>query len=74
MVGIVMHNIQNPFYPEVLEKFYNNKLSKRGYHIIFINSENEQIQETEIRQLIEYNVEGVIITDALLSSSDVEGF
>ncbi|WP_078380673.1 LacI family DNA-binding transcriptional regulator [Sutcliffiella halmapala] len=73
MIGIVMRNVQNPFYPEVLEKFYA-KLTKKGYHLLFISSENNQIEEPEIRQLIEYHVEGVIITDALLSSSAEERF
>ncbi|MGN6212283.1 LacI family DNA-binding transcriptional regulator [Parafilimonas sp.] len=68
MIGIIMRNIRNPFYSAVLEIFHN-RLSALGYHIIFINSENEEIQEKEISKLLEYNVEGVIITDALLSSS-----
>ncbi|KKI92375.1 LacI family transcriptional regulator [Bacillus sp. SA1-12] len=73
MIGIVMRDVQNPFYPEVLQKFYE-QLSVKGYHIIFISSINNQIQEKEIRQLIEYNVEGVIITDAFLSSNAAERF
>lgn len=71
MIGIVVRNFRNPFYPEVLSRFYS-KLSTMGYHLIFINSENEEIQENEIGQLTDYNVEGVIITDALLSSSATE--
>lgn len=73
MIGIVMRNIRNPFYSAVLEIFHN-RLSAKGYHLIFINSENEEIQESEITQLLEYNVEGVIITDALLSSSASQKF
>ncbi|MFC0470196.1 LacI family DNA-binding transcriptional regulator [Halalkalibacter kiskunsagensis] len=73
MIGIVMRNIQNPFYPEVLEKFYTC-LAKKGYHLIFISSEHDLVQEDEINHLIEYHVEGVIITDALLSSSAVQRF
>jgi DNA-binding LacI/PurR family transcriptional regulator len=67
MIGIVVKQFTNPFYTEVLSKFYS-KLSSLGYHLIFINSENEEIQEEEISLLAEYKVEGVIITDALLSS------
>jgi DNA-binding LacI/PurR family transcriptional regulator len=73
IIGIVMRNIGNPFYSAVLEIFYD-RLSVLGYHILFINSENEEVKESEIRQLIEYNVEGVIITDALLSSPASEKF
>lgn len=67
MIGIVMRNMRNPFYSEVLEIFHN-RLSALGYHLIFINSNNEEIQESEITQLLEYSVDGVVITDALLSS------
>jgi DNA-binding LacI/PurR family transcriptional regulator len=73
LIGIVMRDFGNPFYPEVLSKFYSH-LSRRGYHLIFINTEDEYIQEKEINQLIDYNVEGVIITDALLSSSEAQRF
>ncbi|MDT8859915.1 LacI family DNA-binding transcriptional regulator [Alkalihalobacillus sp. MEB130] len=73
MIGIVMRNIQNPFYPEVLEKFYT-RLAEKGYHLIFMNSEHNFVQEDEISHLIEYHVDGVIITDALLSSSAVQRF
>lgn len=67
MIGIVVRNMKNPFYSEVLEIFHN-RLSALGYHLIFINSNNEEIQEQEITLLLEYSVEAVIITDALLSS------
>lgn len=66
MVGIIMRNIRDPFYSAVLEIFHT-RFSPLGYQLIFINSENEIIQETEIEKLLEYNVEGIIVTDALLS-------
>lgn len=67
MVGIIMRNLRDPFYSAVLEIFHT-RLSPLGYQLIFINSENEEIQESEIAKLLEYNVEGVIVTDALLSA------
>jgi DNA-binding LacI/PurR family transcriptional regulator len=73
IIGIVMRDIQNPFYPEVLKKFHH-QLAKEGYQVMFINSQNNEISENEIYQLFEYSVEGVIITDALLTSSTVEKF
>jgi DNA-binding LacI/PurR family transcriptional regulator len=73
IIGIVMRDIKNPFYPEVLEKFYT-QLTSMGYQLLFINSTNEEIDENEVSRLIEYSVEGVIITDALLTSSAVERF
>lgn len=68
MIGIVIRNFNNPFYSDVLATFYST-LSGMGYHLIFIDSENDEIQEEEIGKLTDYNVEGVIITDASLSSS-----
>ena len=68
MVGIVIKYFHNPFYSEVLSAFYN-RLSSLGYHLIFINSDNDEIQASEINLLIDYKVEEVIITDAILSSS-----
>ncbi len=66
MVGIIIRNIRDPFYSAVLEIFHT-RFSPLGYQLIYINSENEIIQESEIAKLLEYNVEGIIVTDALLS-------
>ncbi|MCF3112025.1 LacI family DNA-binding transcriptional regulator [Niabella sp. CC-SYL272] len=66
MVGIIMRNIKDPFYSAVLEIFHT-RLSPLGYQLIFNNSENEIIEEWEIAKLLEFNVEGIIVTDALLS-------
>ncbi|WP_078412600.1 LacI family DNA-binding transcriptional regulator [Priestia abyssalis] len=70
MIGLVMRNIHNPFYPEILDKFTKG-LRERGYHILFVHTENDEIEQDEISQFLEYNVEGVIVTDALLSSNVV---
>jgi DNA-binding LacI/PurR family transcriptional regulator len=73
IIGIVMRNIRDPFYTAVLEIFHN-RLTPLGYQLIFINSENEIIEEAEIRKMLEYNVEGVVITDAVLSKAASEKF
>lgn len=73
IIGIVMRNIQNPFYPEVLDKFYE-RFAEKGYKVMFINSQNDEITEDEVSHLIEYSVEGAIITDALIASSTAEKF
>jgi DNA-binding LacI/PurR family transcriptional regulator len=70
IIGLVMRDIHNPFYPEILGKF-TKRLKQRGYHILFVHTENDEIQPEEISQFLEYNVEGVIVTDALLSSNVV---
>ena len=40
--------------------------------MLFVNSENEEIQQEEINQFLEYNVEAIIVTDAILSSGLVD--
>ncbi|QGQ44957.1 LacI family DNA-binding transcriptional regulator [Metabacillus sediminilitoris] len=70
MVGLAMKDIQNPFYHEVLGVF-TKKLRAKGYSVLFVYTENEEIQQEEINHFLEYNVEGIIVTDALLSSKVV---
>lgn len=70
MVGLAMREIQNPFYHEVLGKFTKG-LREKGYNVLFVYTESDEIQQDEITQFLEYNVEGVIVTDALLSSNVV---
>lgn len=70
IVGLAMRDIENPFYHEVLGKF-TKRLRERGYHVLFMYTENDEIQQEEITQFLEYNVEGVIVTDAYLSSKVV---
>ncbi|MFJ8260295.1 LacI family DNA-binding transcriptional regulator [Peribacillus asahii] len=70
MVGLAMKDIQNPFYHEVLGIF-TKKLRAQGYSVLFVYTENEEIQQEEINHFLEYNVEAVIVTDALLSSKVV---
>jgi len=67
MIGLAMKDIQNPFYHEVLGVF-TKKLREKGYSVLFVYSENEEIQQEEIKNFLEYNVEAIIVTDALLSS------
>lgn len=70
IVGLAMKDIQNPFYHEVLGMF-TKKLKAIGYTVLFLYTENEEIQQEEINHFLEYNVEGIIVTDAVLSSKVV---
>ncbi|WP_339164546.1 LacI family DNA-binding transcriptional regulator [Siminovitchia sp. FSL H7-0308] len=71
IIGLAMKDIQNPFYHEVLGIF-SKKLREKGYFVLFVYTENEEIQQDEIHHFLEYNVEAIIVTDALLSSKLVE--
>ena len=73
IIGIVIQNLENPFYSEVLAKFYK-KLSPRGYQFLFVNAEDDALDEDAAAKLRGYNVEAVIITDALISSKAAHWF
>lgn len=66
IIGLVMKGIQNPFYPQVLKQF-TTAFKKLGYSILFVYTNNDEIQKEDIETLLNYNVAGVIITDASLS-------
>ncbi|WCK56395.1 LacI family DNA-binding transcriptional regulator [Aneurinibacillus sp. Ricciae_BoGa-3] len=68
IIGLVMGDTKNPFYPAVLSKF-SGELRKRGFHVLLVNAQSDTIQSEEVLQFLEYNVAGVVVTDALLSSS-----
>ncbi|WP_259339153.1 LacI family DNA-binding transcriptional regulator [Staphylococcus xylosus] len=71
LIGIAMKEKQNPFYYEVLSIF-TKKLKEYGFSVLFVYTENEEIQQDEIEKFWEYNVEAIVITDALLSSHIVK--
>jgi DNA-binding LacI/PurR family transcriptional regulator len=66
IIGLVMKGIENPFYPQVLKEF-TTAFKKLGYSILFVQTNNEEIQKEDIDMLLNYNVAGIIITDAMLS-------
>lgn len=66
IIGLVMKGVQNPFYPQVLKQF-TTAFKKLGYSILFVYTNNDEIQQEDIDTLLNYNVAGVIITDATLS-------
>ncbi|MEK4244136.1 LacI family DNA-binding transcriptional regulator [Psychrobacillus sp. FSL K6-2684] len=66
IIGLVMKGVQNPFYPQVLKQF-TTAFKKLGYSILFVYTNNDEIQKDDIDTLLNYNVAGVIITDATLS-------
>lgn len=66
IIGLVMKGVQNPFYPQVLKQF-TTTFKKFGYSVLFVHTNNEEIQDEDIENLINYKVAGVIITDATMS-------
>ncbi|WP_042479401.1 LacI family DNA-binding transcriptional regulator [Bacillus ndiopicus] len=73
IIGLVMKGVQNPFYPQVLKQF-TSEFKKIGYSILFVHTNNDEIQKDDIDILLNYHVAAVIITDATLSLSAMEEF
>lgn len=66
IIGLVMKGVHNPFYPEVLKQF-TSSFKARGYSVLFVHTNHDEIQQEDIDVLLNYNVAGVVITDASVS-------
>ncbi|KOF11557.1 hypothetical protein AC739_04545 [Planococcus glaciei] len=73
IIGIVMKGVQNPFYPQVLKQFAA-AFKKKGYSILFVHTNNDEIEAEDVETLLNYNVAGVIITDAVMALTVGEEF
>jgi DNA-binding LacI/PurR family transcriptional regulator len=67
IVGIVMADINNPFYPYVLEKF-TARLEEAGRRVLFFNAPPHQEIDEILPVVQEYRVDALVITSATLSS------
>lgn len=67
MIGLVMADITNPFYPNVLEKF-TLRLREMGQQVLLFTVLPDQDADALLPSLLEYQVDAVIITSATLSS------
>src|SRR5699024_8624231 len=43
IIGLVMKNVQNPFYAHVLKRF-SSIFKQQGYSILFVSTNNDEIQ------------------------------
>ncbi|GGH79861.1 DNA-binding LacI/PurR family transcriptional regulator [Pullulanibacillus pueri] len=73
IIGLVMKGVKNPFYPQVLKAFAT-AFKKVGYSILFVHTNNDELQKEDVETLLNYRVAGVIITDATLSLKVTERF
>jgi DNA-binding LacI/PurR family transcriptional regulator len=68
IVGIVMAEINSPFYPYVLDKF-TQRLHDLGMRVLLFNTPpNRDVDET-LPLVLQYQVDAIIITSATLSSA-----
>lgn len=67
MIGIVLIRFMNPFYARLLQEF-TSKLQGLGYWTLLLNVQNGAELEEILPTALQYQVDGIIITSALLSS------
>ena len=68
MVGIVISNVTtNPFYPEVLD-LLSRKFQENGQKVMLFSVHRDQNLDDILPQLLEYQVDGILITATTLSS------
>ncbi len=72
IIGIVMIRFNNPFYAIVLGEF-TKKLNALGYRTLLLNVEHSEEVDAALPMALQYQVDGIIITSATLSSKMAEG-
>lgn len=67
IIGLVVAYLDNPFYPDALEKL-SAALQAKGYHIlVFIAGNSEKDVDEVIHDLMDYQVDGIIAASVNLS-------
>ncbi len=66
-IGIVMADITNPFYPNVLEKF-NKRFQALGMQVLLFTVPPDDDVDDILPRAMEYQLEALIITSATISS------
>ena len=68
IIGLVVGYLENPFYPEALEKL-SNALQARGYHVlIFMEARTTGKIDKIIDEILDYQVDGIIAASVGMSS------
>ena len=66
MVAVVVSQLQNEFYPVVIETL-SQRLQKDGYHVLLFITETEDADELLV-ELLRYQVDGIVMASTNLSS------
>lgn len=73
LIGLVVSNITNPFYPEVIEAIVSTA-AEQDYNVVLCNTqESQELQLAYLELLIEHQVDGAILTSSLLDNTDALG-
>jgi DNA-binding LacI/PurR family transcriptional regulator len=71
IIGLVVKRFTNPFYAQMIQDF-TKALQEHGYWALVVNiAENQQL-EAALPMVLQYQVDGLIITSATLSSKLAE--
>ncbi len=70
LLGIVLGSVQNPFYSELLEEAVA-QAAARGMRLLIVHAGGGPIEDRTAEALLQYQVDGCIITSAELSSNAV---
>lgn len=71
-IGLVLADIENPFYSRVAKGVINAAEAK-NYNVILCNSNNEiRLEERDIKALIERGVDGLLLTTVELKMKTIE--
>lgn len=71
IVGFVMGDVHNPFYPEMLERL-TARLTARGLRLMLLHVGSGPLEEDAIQALLQYQMDGCLISSAQLSSRAAE--
>lgn len=72
VIGLVVAYLENYFYPDVVERL-SNALQDVGYHVlVFMSSSFEDNVDTVLNEIVDYQVDGIILASASMSSSLAE--
>ncbi|MBC7938983.1 MAG: LacI family DNA-binding transcriptional regulator [Chitinophagaceae bacterium] len=67
MIAVVVSNLQNQFYPVVLEQL-SKRLQSHGYHVLLFITDSEDADELLV-ELMRYQVDGIVMASTHLSSA-----
>lgn len=71
LIGIVMGEITNPFYPEVLETLLQD-LEAAGFRVLLKHLDKAQNADSAIEEVLAYRVRGIIVTSSFVSAEMAE--
>ena len=71
IVAIVIGDLKNSFYTESLALF-SRELTERGKHLLLFTVNKDESTDDAVRQILEYQVDGIILTAANASTTTAQ--